>query len=139
MIKQMSEFFSADNVFFKYILAIIGIYLAQTAFKISKCRKDGTFSWKELLNGMFDYAIYFIGIIIFFFAGSFLPADKTTITFGGKNYNIPDALTMLMWALIVLQSAKCFKNIQETFNIKDEDIKSTNHLNDYDVDKFYGG
>lgn len=139
MLKQMSEFFSADNVFFKYILAIIGIYLAQTAFKISKCRKDGTFSWKELLNGMFDYAIYFIGIIIFFFAGSFLPADKTTITFDGKNYNIPDALTMLMWALIVLQSAKCFKNIQETFNIKDEDIKSTNHLNDYDVDKFYGG
>lgn len=139
MLQQMSEFFSDSNIFFKYILAIIGIYLAQTAFKISKCRKDGTFSWKELLNGMFDYAIYFVGIIIFFFAGSFLPADKTTIQFDGKSYNIPDALTMLIWALIVLQAGKCFKNIQETFNIKDSDIKNTNQLNDYDVDKFYGG
>lgn len=122
MLKQASEFFSVDNIFFNYILCLIGIYLAQTAFKISKCRKDGTFDWRKLISGMFDYALYFLGIIIFFYAGSFLPPEKTVITFDGKNYNIPDALTMLIWVLILLQAGKCFKNIQATFNIKDEDI-----------------
>lgn len=123
MLKQASEFFSVDNIFFNYILCLIGIYLAQTAFKISKCRKDGTFDWKKLISGMFDYALYFLGIIIFFYAGSFLPPEKTVITFDGKNYNIPDALTMLIWVLILLQAGKCFKNIKDTFNITDEDIQ----------------
>lgn len=137
MLKQASEFFSENNIFFKYILALIGIYLAQTAFKISKCRQDGSFDWHKLINGMVTYALYFIGIIIFFFAGSFLPNDKAVITFDGKTYNIPDALTMLIWALILLQAGKCFRNIQATFDIKETDLKK-NTVNDYDVDKFYG-
>ena len=85
MQKQITNFFTTDNKFFTYVLVIIGIYVAQTLFKISKCRKDGTFDWKLLINGLIDYAIYFCGVI-------------------------------------VVQAIKCFKNIKETFDVKDTDV-----------------
>ena len=93
--------------------------MAQTAFKVAKCRKDGTFDWKELLNGIIDYAIYFLGLIIFFFSGTLIP-DKQIINFDGKSYTITALLTIFAYILMVAQAAKMFRNIQETFNIEPE-------------------
>ena len=109
------------NEFLRYVLVIVLIYLAQTLFKISATRKQGTFDWKELFNGMFDYAIYFLGVLVFFYAGTLIP-DMQLIKIGETAYNITDALTLIAIALIGIQSAKAFKNIKETFELKDEDI-----------------
>jgi len=117
----VTSFFTIENEFFTYVLVIIGIYIAQTFFKISACRKDGTFSFKELFDGMIDYAIYFLGILVFFFSGMLIPKAQI-IPLSDKYLTIDDALTAMAYALIIIQSAKCFKNIKETFNIKDEEI-----------------
>lgn len=124
MLKQVESFFCLKNEFFTYILVLIGIYIAQTFFKISKVRKTGEFDWKELVNGIIDYALYFVGIIVFFFAGTLIP-DKEMISFEDKTYSITSLLTVIMYGLIVAQASKCFKNIMETFNIKKENLLRT--------------
>ena len=127
MQKQITNFFTTDNKFFTYVLVIIGIYVAQTLFKISKCRKDGTFDWKLLINGLIDYAIYFCGVIVVFFSGQLVP-DVEIIPIGEKTLTINDALIAIAYTLMVAQSIKCFKNIKETFEVKDADI-NTNDRN----------
>lgn len=109
--------------FIKYVLVLIGIYIAQTTFKISATRQAGTFDFKKLVNGMIDYAIYFTGIMILFYAGSLI-SDVQIIPIGDKTYTITDALTALAYALIVMQAKKCFDNIRETFQVDDEVIKT---------------
>ena len=118
----VTSFFAVENEFFTYVLVIIGIYIAQTFFKVSATRKDGTFDWKKLVNGLIDYAIYFVGIMVFFFSGMLIPKAQI-IPLADKYLTIDDALTAMAYALIIIQSAKCFKNIKETFDIKDEDIE----------------
>lgn len=114
--------------FFTYIEVIICIYLAQTLFKIASCRKDGSFSFKELLDGTINYVFYFIGIIVFFFGGMLVP-NEHIIMLNGKNYSITDLLTLFAYTLMSLQAYKCFKNIKETFNVTDEDLKDINDKN----------
>lgn len=126
MYKQLTEFFTIKNEFFTYVIVIIGIYIAQTFFKVSATRKDGTFSFKTLVDGIIDYAIYFGGILIFFFSGMLIPKAQI-IPLADKYLTIDDALTAMAYALIIIQSAKCFKNIKETFNIKDEEIVVNDH------------
>lgn len=131
MLKQINLFFTEDNKFFIYGLVIVGTYLAQTAFKVAKCRKDGTFDWKKLLDGMIDYAIYFLGVLIFFFSGSLIP-NEHFIVFDGKQYNITSILTLFAYALMVAQAMKMLKNIKETFNISpDKEIETVNNENSY--------
>ena len=122
MIKLIDKFFRVDNEFFTYVLVLVGIYFAQTCFKISACRKDGTFSFKELFNGMIDYAIYFVGVVIFFFAGSLIPQAQI-IPLADKYMTVDDALTALAYGLMIIQAVKCFKNIKDTFKITDEALK----------------
>ena len=119
--KLATSFFTIDNQFFDYILVLIAIYIAQTLFKISSTRQKGEFDWKKLINGTIDYAIYFAGIIVFFFGGTIIPNVKI-LEVNGQSYSIPDALTLFALALIVIQSTKAFKNIKETFEVKDEDL-----------------
>ena len=121
MDRKICEFFCLENEFFNYVLVIIGTYIAQTAFKISATRKDGTFDWKLLINGIIDYAIYFIGVLIFFFAGQLI-SELEIIPLGDKKLTIDDALTAVAYTLMVAQALKCFKNIRETFGVKEEDI-----------------
>ncbi len=139
MQKQLITDFFTESTFFRYVLVIIGIYLAQTFFKVSKSRADGSFSFKELVAGLLDYVLYFCGIIVFFLAGCLIP-DVQIISINGKEYTITDALTAIAYALIVLQSVKCFKNIKDTFNVSDDDlVRSVDTINDFDVDKYYNG
>jgi hypothetical protein len=119
--------------FIKYVLVLVGIYVAQTLFKVATTRKDGTFDLRKLINGTIDYAIYFCGIMVMFYAGSLI-SDIQIIPIGDKTYTITDALTALAYALIVMQSKKCFDNIKETFKVSDDDI-DIKQFNDYDVDK----
>ena len=115
------SFFTVDNEFFTYVIVIIGIYIAQTLFKISATRKEGTFDWKLLINGIIDYAIYFCGILMFFFAGQLIP-NAEIIPIGEKVLTINDALIAIAYTLMVAQSIKCFKNIRDTFSIEDKQI-----------------
>ena len=118
--------------FFIYVMVLIGIYVAQTLFKIASTRKDGTFDFRTLINGIIDYAIYFCGILVLFYAGSLI-SDTQIIPIGDKTYTITDALTALAYALIVMQSKKCFDNIKETFQVTDENVVTRG--NDFDVDR----
>lgn len=111
--------------FLIYVLVLVCIYASQTLFKISATRKKGTFDWRELLSGIFDYTIYFLGVLLFFYAGTLIP-DMQLIGIGDKKYNITDALSLIAVILIGIQSAKAFKNIKETFDIKDEQLKVNN-------------
>ena len=134
MNKQLIAFFTEETSIFRYVLVIIGIYFAQTFFKVSACRRQGNFSFNELVNGMVDHFIYFVGIVIFFFAGTLIP-NENIITFADKSYNITDALTLLAYVLMARQAYKCFQNIQEKFEVSDDDIPRTKtdvtELNDY--------
>lgn len=121
MYRKIVAFLTVENQFFTYVLVIIGIYIAQTLFKISATRKDGTFDWNKLLNGLIDYAIYFLGIIVVFFSGQLVP-DAEIIPIGEKALTINDALIAIAYTLMVAQSIKCFKNIRDTFNVKDDDL-----------------
>ena len=121
MYKQLTEFFTIKNDFFTYVLVIIAVYIAQTLFKVSATRQKGEFDWKKLINGTIDYAIYFAGIIVFFFGGTLIPNVKI-LEVNGQSYSIPDALTLFALALIVIQSTKAFKNIKETFDVKEQDL-----------------
>lgn len=121
MYRKIMAFLTVENQFFTYVLVIIGIYIAQTLFKISATRKDGTFDWNKLLNGLIDYAIYFLGIIVVFFSGQLVP-DAEIIPIGEKTLTINDALIAIAYTLMVAQSIKCFKNIRDTFNVKDDDL-----------------
>ena len=125
MDKLINVFFSVENDFFRYVLVIIGVYVAQTLFKISKVRKDGTFDWRELINGILDYAIYFVGVLIFFFAGMLIK-DVKIIPLQDKYLTVDDALTLLAYVLMTAQCLKCFRNIKETFDIHDEQLKEIN-------------
>lgn len=118
--------------FFKYVLVLVGIYIAQTLFKVASTRKDGSFDFHTLITGIIDYAIYFCGILVLFYAGSLI-SDTQIIPIGDKTYTITDALTMLAYALIVMQSKKCFDNIKETFQVTDENVVTRG--NDYTVDQ----
>lgn len=111
-----------DNIFFKYVQVLIAIYVAQTFFKISTVRKTGEFDWKELVFGILDYALYFIGVLILFYGGSLIP-EVAIIPMGDKTLTITDALTLLAYVLIVMQAKKCIDNIRETFGIDDDVIK----------------
>jgi len=126
MYKQLTEFFTIKNDFFIYVLVIVGMYTGQTFFKLSKCHDKGTFSWKKLLNGLYSYSLYFMGVIVVFFAGQLIP-DLKLIPLGKDTLTVEQALTLLAYYLMALQSIKCFKNIKETFNIKDEDIVVNDH------------
>lgn len=121
------------NQFFTYVLVLVGIYIAQTLFKIATTRKDGTFDFHKLISGIIDYAIYFCGIMVLFYAGSLI-SDTQIIPIGDKTYTITDALTALAYALIVMQAKKCFDNIKETFQVTDDDVNKTK-VNDFDVDR----
>ncbi len=124
-----AEFYS----FMNYVKVIVLIYVAQTLFKISATRKDGTFDWKKLLYGIFDYSIYFLGILAFFYAGTLIP-NAEILPIGNKKLTITDALESIAYVLIAIQSAKAFKNIKDTFNVKDEDV-SVNNINSVQVGK----
>ena len=121
----MSEIFEQ---FMIYVLVLVCIYMAQTLFKIASTRKQGTFDWKKLLSGIFDYSIYFLGILLFFFAGTLIP-EMQLIKIDDKSYNITDALTLIAVALIGIQSAKAFKNIKETFDVKEVQKETINNIN----------
>ena len=97
------------------------MYIGQTFFKLSKCHDKGTFSWKKLLNGLYSYSLYFMGIIVVFFAGQLIP-DLKLIPLGKDTLTVEQTLTLLAYYLMARQSVKCFNNIKDTFNIKDEDI-----------------
>ena len=125
MYRKIVAFLTVENQFFTYVLVIIGIYIAQTLFKISATRKDGTFDWNKLLNGLIDYAIYFLGIIVVFFSGQLVP-DAEIIPIGEKTLTINDALIAIAYTLMVAQSIKCFKNIRDTFKVTDEKIIEVN-------------
>lgn len=112
--------------FITYVTVIVLIYLAQLLFKVSATRKDGTFSFKELINGAIDYGIYFLGILVFFYAGSLIP-EEHIITIADRQYTITDALTMIAYTLIVIQSIKAFKNIKDTFEIAEDVIQTNDH------------
>ena len=114
------------NEFLTYVVVLVCIYVAQTGFKIASTRRQGTFDWKELVNGIIDYAIYFASVMAFFFGGTLIP-DKQIIMVNDKYLTIVDALTLVAYTLIVVQSAKMFKNILETFKLKDEDIVNNRH------------
>ena len=121
----MNEIFEQ---FMIYVLVLVCIYMAQTLFKIASTRKQGTFDWKTLLSGIFDYSIYFLGILLFFFAGTLIP-EMQLIKIDDKPYNITDALTLIAVALIGIQSAKAFKNIKETFDVKEVQKETVNNIN----------
>ena len=109
------------ETFIKYIIVLIGIYIAQTMFKIASTRSDGSFDFSKLINGVIDYAIYFAGIFVFFYVGSLI-SDVEIIPLGDKTVTIDDALTALMYGLIIIQAKKCLDNIKETFKITDDQI-----------------
>ena len=123
MLKQLNNFFCPDCEFFTYVLVIIGIYIAQTLFKVSKVRKTGEFDWKKLVDGIIDYALYFAGLLVFFFVGTLIP-DKQIINFDGKSYTITSLLTLFAYILMVAQAKKCFDNIMATFDITPESVRS---------------
>ncbi len=108
--------------FLMYVGVLAGIYIAQTCFKIATTRKDGTFDIKKLLDGIVDHIIRFVGIIIFFYAGSFI-SDKQIIPLGEKVFTIDDALTAFAYSLIVIQSIKLFGNIRETYEVDDDTLR----------------
>lgn len=120
--KQICNFFCMNNEFFTYVVVIIGIYCAQTMFKISKVRKTGEFDWKKLVDGIIDYSLYFIGLMVFFFVGTMIP-DKQIINFDGKSYTITSLLTLFAYILMVAQAKKCFDNIMATFDITPETVR----------------
>ena len=113
--------------FMIYVLVLVCIYGAQTLFKISATWEQGTFDWKKLLKGIFGYAIYFSGVMLFFYAGTLIP-DMQLIAIGEVKYTITDALSLIAVVLIGIQSAKAFKNIRETFDVKEEDISKQVHV-----------
>ena len=133
--KELQAFFNTDNDFFTYVIVIICIYVAQTCFKISKCRKDKTFSWQELIDGTINYAIYFIGLLILFFGGTLAP-DKEIINFDGKSYTITSLLTLFAYLLMVAQAYKCFRNIKETFQIEPDKPLEVNDKDAYFPTKY---
>lgn len=113
--------------FLTYVVVIVCIYVAQTGFKIASTWKDGTFDWRKLIEGILQYAIYFVSVLVFFFGGSLIP-DKQIIPLNGKNLTITDGLTLTAYALLVAQAGKMFKNILETFKVKEEDVSKQAHV-----------
>lgn len=137
MLKLASKFFDISNPFFQYACGIVIVYLAQVFFKLSKTWHDKSFDWKKLFDGTVSYALYFIGVILLFFAGVFVPDMK--FTFLGNELTLQAGLTLLALCLFAAQVKKAISNIIETFKITDDNVKELKtQLNDHDVDKFFG-
>ena len=137
MLKLIDKFFAITNPFFQYSFGIVIVYLAQVFFKLSKAWSDKSFDWRKLLDGTVSYALYFIGVILLFFAGEFVPDMK--FTFLGNTLTLQAGLTLLALCLFAAQVKKAIQNIIETFKITDNNVKELKtQLNDYDVDKFFG-
>lgn len=124
MYKQVIAFFNVDNDFFKCVLGIVLIYIAQTLFKISKSRHENDFSWQKLFDGILNYAIYFLGVVVLFFAGEIFPNAKIIIF--NNEMTLVDALTLLALVLFIKQSTKALKNIMDNFQLTDKDIQIIN-------------
>lgn len=112
--------------FLTYVLVLVCIYTAQTGFKIASTWKDGTFDWKKLIEGILQYSIYFLSVFVFFLGGTLIP-DKQIIPLNDKTLTITDALTLTAYALLVAQAGKMFKNILETFKVKEEEVSKQVH------------
>ena len=119
MLKQINLFFTEDNKFFMYVLAIIGVYIAQLLYKMATIYNTPEFSWKKFVDGNIKYIFYFAGTIVFFFAGCLVP-NENMIKFDGKEYSITSLLALFALLLLTAQSAKMFKNIKDTFAITPE-------------------
>lgn len=113
--------------FLTYVIVLICIYTAQTGFKIASTWKDGTFDWRKLIEGILQYAIYFVSVLVFFMGGTLIP-NKEIIPINDKYLTITDALTLVAYTLIVAQAGKMFRNILETFKVKEEDISKQIHV-----------
>lgn len=109
------------ETFLKYVGVLAGIYLAQTGFKIASARKDGSFDWKKLIDGIIDHVIRFVSIIIFFYVGTFI-SDVQIIPLGDKTLTIDDALTALAYGMIAIQAVKLFNNIREVYQVDDDTV-----------------
>ena len=105
------------KIFFTYVLVIAATYAAQTLFKISNTRKEGTFDYKILKDGIIDHLIYFAGILVFFFAGLLIPNVKIAVI-NGTEYTVVSALTLLAYYLMVKQAVLCLNNIKEKYEIQ---------------------
>lgn len=105
------------KIFFIYVLVIAATYVAQTLFKISNTRKEGTFDYRILKDGIIDHLIYFAGILVFFFAGLLIPDVKIAVI-NGTEYTVVSALTLLAYYLMVKQATLCLNNIKEKYEIK---------------------
>lgn len=109
--------------FMIYILAIVLVYLAQTCFKLKKVRKEKTFTWKCLLDGLIDNSFYFLGAILLFLSGMLLPDIKVSIITIPESNQILDLCTIdimfiLATSLYISQATKAFNNIKDNYDIK---------------------
>lgn len=120
----MNEIFKE---FLTYVAVLVCIYTAQTGFKIASTWKQGTFDWRELVEGILQYAVYFASVLVFFFGGTMIP-DKQIIPINDKYLTITDALTLVAYTLIVAQAGKMFRNILETFKVKEEELSKQVHV-----------
>ena len=104
------------------IAAIALVYVAQTCFKVKQTRKNNSFDWKELWQGLIDNLIYFAGALALFSSGLLLPDIKVAMITNPETGSIIqlgtiDMMMLLAMALYIKQSTKAFNNIQSTFEL----------------------
>lgn len=108
--------------FLTYVGAIALVYLAQTLFKIKQTRKDGSFSWKILLDGLIDHLIFFAGVMCLFASGIVLPEVKIA-TINGIEVNMVDALCMVAIALYIKQGFSALNNVKDNYGVDNIEVK----------------
>lgn len=108
--------------FLTYVGAIALVYLAQTLFKIKQTRKDGSFSWKVLLDGLIDHLIFFAGVMCLFASGIVLPEVKIA-TINGIEVNMVDALCMVAIALYIKQGFSALNNVKDNYGVDNIEVK----------------
>lgn len=108
--------------FLTYVGAIALVYLAQTLFKIKQTRKNGSFSWKVLLDGLIDHLIFFAGVMCLFASGIVLPEVKIA-TINNIEVNMVDALCMVAIALYVKQGFSALNNVKDNYGVDNIEVK----------------
>ena len=110
---------------FLYFALAVTLLMAGNAFSgAMKARKQGTFSWKELLDGCLNYLLW-LGTILCLVAAISIWGGDLAVQLEGKEYTLMEVVEIAKQGVYLTWAVKLVQNVYEYAGIK-KNIKLAN-------------
>ena len=110
---------------FLYFALAVTLLMAGNAFSgAMKARKQGTFSWQELLDGCLNYLLW-LGTILCLVAAISIWGGDLAVQLDGKQYTLMEVVEIAKQGVYLTWAVKLVQNVYEYAGIK-KNIKLAN-------------